>query len=1029
MITNTKPTNKAQSFASYVQQTKNNTSENKGMALASKLKENKEQERLALKRKLEEKREAEEGIRTKMDLDKFVFDLSMQNTYRDFVEIENINNRLDQSMYDLYKKTKSRSESTSEYKMSKSLLDPETAEKVEKYEYLEYRRKIEEKLFQEHVNKIDDAIWNDPDVIPNYSRGGIGDQLFLGDVYDIVVEKSHFMDEQRDLLNEYYRNPPRTQGEYEARMARRKLDAALSHYLLNGEIKKIEIPIKIPARNEINELSNISNDSTKAITARAREEIVKRPLLFTTNYDALPTQFELAAASLTSKYMGEDQYIEINGDVFTRNEMKAYLYNQIAEASHLHLLQTSPKYLEYIYEQETGQSYEDAMRDRVEELKSIIIEMRNEAGNEEYWTTKQEEFARGKEMGHFDFVASFVSERIADGARVGAEKPYDDILEKINAWEENDFRSSFSEAFDWSSFFSLGLIDLANSNTMNIALEKYYNGKALSSQEKRLVKVAQLEQELESYKVRLYDTPSTWANIGSGVGSTVDMAPSFFLAMTGVGSIGAGIKFGSKAAVKTYIKHMTFKTGAKMAGTLLWDATKLTGVSYARGLTAAAAMPSTYTNYLKDVNSQYSFDENGELVFKPKDKTKMFLGAVIDNANEIASEFVGGTFGDVISLGSKAFGRATGISKALNKSKAGTWLRKTAQAPMSNSMKKFIRNAGYSGIISEPLSEVYGDFMSQVMRKGIGAEYDFEHFKDPDYWITTMGVSTIYGGALTTLGAGKNIVKEANYAKKLVKTNNELLGDISNEDLKNTLKLLGNSENFINSAIELSKYDWEGKCISPADKARAIKYMRNSYALQTTMGDIEGQRHMHTFGAVMDELHSREYIQDGKSSEKLVYAIDKKGNIYNILEGNYKDENSKVKVKNNKGEVTEISNSELIHLGEESIGDSMAREYHNMFSVENESFRLNAVRQTFEEISNPTKEDVKRVISEFGIEKLEVGDDVTLVDGTEATIQEDLKNGKYKIERYDPISVIKSPYMLEFLGLDIGLLNAEPVLS
>ena len=1051
-MSNIKPTNKAQSFASYVQQTKNNTSENKGIALASKLEENKEQERLALKRKLEERREA----KAKAEMDQYFLNQSFRRTNSILEEIEYTTNQMalmpEQMEYNLYKSEKEMFGNSLEDAASIAMFGEERANP------LNYARWKNEKLWRK-VDRLEDAIINDP----LFSKKNLDDgtqilEAVYTHVNKIVGDATHRYDTERKygLSAEEYDLKRRAASafvrEYDTLPFRMQdLPVSLARAYTGDYItaQEIVIPDGLKERMERDaedfiwkrqiKKDSIKSDDTKGYT---QPPIISDKQLLATNFNiinneykisrenlninrpwhtldtpfvqelvrsnknrdfsSLEKHFEKEAEDLTSKVMGANSYVEINNNVFSRDEMKAYLYRQVAEASHYNLLESSPEYYKYVFEQQTGQSYENAMRDRVEDLKSIIIELRNEAGNEEYWTTKEEEYARGKEMGHFDFITEHIAEGIADGARVEAEKPYDDILEKITAWEENDFSSSFSEAFDWSSFFSLGIIDLANSSSINNALEKHHNGKSLSTQEKRLVKLHQITQEIESYRDQIYDSPNMWAQIGSGVGSTVDMAPSFFLAMTGVGSIGAGVKFASKAAIKTYIKHKTFKTGVKMASTLAWDATKLTGVSYARGLTAAMAMPSTYTNYLKDVNSQYSFDENGELVFKPKDKTKMFLGSVIDNANEIASEFVGGTFGDVISLGSKTFGRATGISKALNKSKAGTWLRKTAQSPMSNSMKKFIRNAGYSGIISEPLSEVYGDFMSQVMRKGIGAEYDFEHFKDPDYWITTMGVSTIYGGALTTLGAGKNIVKEANYAKKLVKTNNELLGNIGNEYLKNTLKLLGNSENFINSAIELSKYDWEGKGISPADKARAIKYMRNSYALQVTMGDIEGQRHMHTFGAVMDELHSREYIQDGKSSEKLVYAIDKKGNTYNILEGNYKDENSKVKVKNNNGEVTEISNSELIYLGEESIGDSMAREYHNMFSVENESFRLNAVRQTFEEISNPTKEDVKRVISEFGIEKLEVGDDVTLVDGTEATIQEDLKNGKYKIERYNP---------------------------
>ena len=94
--------------------------------------------------------------------------------------------------------------------------------------------------------------------------------------------------------------------------------------------------------------------------------------------------------------------------------------------------------------------------------------------------------------------------------------------------------------------------------------------------------------------------------------------------------------------------------------------------------------------------------------------------------------------------------------------------------------------------------------------------------------------------------------------------------------------------------------------------------------------------------------------------------------------------------------------SELFIVQEELIDNIIAEEYSNTFSSEIESTRLNNVRQTFERISNPTEVDIRRLTSEFGIKKPVVGKTVNLVDGTEATIKEDLKNGNYIIERYNP---------------------------
>lgn len=588
------------------------------------------------------------------------------------------------------------------------------------------------------------------------------------------------------------------------------------------------------------------------------------------------------------------------------------------------------------------------------------------------------------------------------------EQPFEDVLEEIDAimasgrWRQ--FQKGFESGFDATNLMSFGLnsvfLDLYKADI----LDKVSNGKSLSEKEGYIYRLLQLESELQNIYSQVGLEKSTWASIGEGVGTTVADAPSFAFGMGLTSGIGSGVKYGTKYAAKRFIKQKTFDSAKKLAWTGTKDLLKWSGVNYARGAVAAPLMSFTYKSYAESALRQYSFDENGNVVYTPKDKWGMALGAFIDGTNELASEHFGAGFDDVISLGSKAFGRATGISKWMTNSEIGTWVRRASQSPMSAATKNTLRNLGYTGVLSEPLSEVFGDFMSQSMRMGIDylgieTEYDFSKFKTADYWLTTMGVSTIYGGALTTVGAGRNIVQQANYAKKLTAERNQFLKDIDNEELRNTLSLLGNSDNFINSAIELADFNWDN--VSAADKANALNYMRRSYVLQTTMGDMEGQRHMEAFEDVMSELYSREYTPKGKHTGRIYQAADSQANMYDVLDGNIEDRGAIIKVRNENGEIIEIPNSELIHLGHTNIEDIMITEYDSRFSTQSEIARLNTARQSFDGITNPSEKDIRRVTSEFGIRKPSVGKTVKLVDGTEATIEEDLQNGRYRIKKYN----------------------------
>lgn len=700
----------------------------------------------------------------------------------------------------------------------------------------------------------------------------------------------------------------------------------------------------------------------------------------------LPLHVEEKARELANNFFTSGKTkVEINGHYYDKNAVTSFLYEELMDKSFNVLYRNNSNFSDYLSYKETGKTLEERFLEEYASIRAELVAEREAAGRNAYNSV--------------DNAAKygFTSINTQAANRDAAKSRYDDLIDQLDNWKEQTLKSGFKAGFSLPNFLTFGVFGIINDVQKILVLNKLKNGETLYGDEATVARLLELEQQINSMGKEMYGDLSTWSNIGSGLGTTTEMVPQFLLTMGVTSGIGAGVKYGTKTMAKRYIRNMTWKNAARLSKTFAWDAAKFSGVAYARGFVGAPLMPSTFRGYTNEYASQFEFDGNGNFKFTPKNQAAMIAGAWIDGANELASEYYGGVFDDVISLGSRAFGRATGISKVLNNSEIGTWMRRASQAPMSAATKKMLRNAGYTGVLSEPLSEVFGDYMSQTMRMMVGADYSFDHFKNPDYWLTTMGVSTLYGGALTTVSSGANILREANSAKQLLKARKEFLESIKNEDLKNTVRLLGDSEDYVKASFELANIEWDN--FKPEDIASAINYIRYSHVFQSTMGDIEGQEQMNAFEDTMTDLYGREY--KGEKRGYMVSAIDKNNNHYSIISGDLQDPNGIFKVKNAAGEILEMPASDLVIYDLDTIENKMMEEYYNRFSYENESRRLNTARHNFESIVNPTDKDLERVLTEYGIKKPAVGSKVTLVNGEEVTILEDLKQGKYKVKTYD----------------------------
>ena len=705
-----------------------------------------------------------------------------------------------------------------------------------------------------------------------------------------------------------------------------------------------------------------------------------------------------AAEILTQRYMGDNDVIDINGETYKRDELKSYLYSQIAGEQHKLLLDRDPRYMHYLVEKETGKSYGD----RVDELKGIIKELRDAAGDEAASST-----AESTSMGSGGGAARIYVDRKST-SREAAEKPYDDLLERIEAWEENDFASNFAEAFDWSSALSFGTIDLINSANLNRVLKQAERGEKLYGNDARLLELAMITQELEGVRDIIYDAPSTAAKWGQGLGTTAAVMPQFGLGMGLTGGIMSGVKYGAKYALKRFMVNKTIANAGRLALQGGKDLLKWSGVNYVRGMAGAPMMPMFYKGVLDGYNSQYSFNDNGDIKYTPKDKATIWVGSYIDAVNEITSEHFGAGFGDVVGLGLKGAGRVLGINKVANKTVAGAVTRKVLQAPMKESTKKFLKNLGFSGSFTgEWTGEMFGDLMSQWQRYMVGAEYDFEHFKDFDTWLTTIGVSAIMGGAMTTLGGGMTIYQESKAVKDIAKNRERIInGKIQDAALRDKLRMLSEADDPIMAASELATFFKTHNIENASDKAYALDYVMLNSQLKVLMGDVQEQERMAKFEVKRAEVEGKAYKgADGKTTNSMYTATDAEGNTYYVLSGDMANKEAMLELQDaNTGEITTKVTSALTIGKPVSVDAVLVEEYGSMFDLEMERERVESATNALSSVENPTMEHIETTAAQLDITLPKKGDVVTMVDGRTAEITEDLGDGTYIAQRKESLT-------------------------
>ena len=790
------------------------------------------------------------------------------------------------------------------------------------------------------------------------------------------------------------------------RNAERVSRAKAEGVIPEGGVAKLEVPaIDVQLPKSVTE-ANIVADRQRA------DIMAKGSTLKKVSFADLSGKSQKEASKIVKDYLAENPHMAANKEML-ENYVAGNIYNDTFKWK----LDNDEQFFADAFEAAHGIKYKDFLKERVNEIKGIIKDLRDEAGEVAYEESQNRALndLLSDNRGELRIPAleGYMGEKLA-------EKPYDEMLDKLNNWEKNNFASGVAAGFDWSDFFSLGLADMLSTAEMGNVLEKANRGAKLYGNEERLYELAKLIQELESYRDKVYESQGVMSKIGEGVGTTLEMLPEFALAMTGTGMIGSYAKLGGKAALKAALKaggKELFKYGVKTTGKLGYNF----GLAKVRGLAAAPFMPSTYNTYLDSLNSAYSFDDEGNLTFTPVDKKQAALGAWFSTANEISSEYLGAGIGTVVGWGARGLGRMVAGTK-LAEAAVGVGKKVRKHLPKFTPQAKVaMRTLGVQADpVSETLSEALGDIMTSYEQAWIGMVVDKSQYGTMDYWMTLAGVTLAYGGSMAALGA----VKSYRDVKKAVKVREDILAQITDRNLHDTLVAISTSDDVVLASAALADMNWEAFG-EEAHLARA--YVAADLNVKILEGAVEEESRLDRFRGTIEGV--RNIVYQGKAGEysDIIREAEMDGKKVYIINGYEANTNQYIVVDATTGEKTSVDKSKVKPTRELDVDTYIQETYKNTFSLEAEKQRVADVKTKALQLDNPTEKDVKRVASTLGIALPKVGNTVMLANGNMGAVTEVLSPTEYAVQ--DPSGATYKVHFTDILSTDKLTATAQGALA
>ena len=595
--------------------------------------------------------------------------------------------------------------------------------------------------------------------------------------------------------------------------------------------------------------------------------------------------------------------------------------------------------------------------------------------------------------GHNSFYTLFREE--AAGSRAVR-----NLEDTIDAMKEGTFWSGFDEGFDTRSALTFGLTGLFSDIDLLRVQNKAKDGMPLTRQEQNILDLFAIKQDLEDVD-RLTGITSA-RDIGQSVGYTTELMAQFPLAMNLAGSITKAIPMlattslkGSArwAVTRRAFQHGVMKGIAKgttnllgMGGTALLNLGKTQVV----GGIASLVMPSTYANYVQARQKQFTI-KDGKLTYTPTSAWSDFYNTIIDSSSEIASELAGQYIQNIADITFGKFGRMLGLNL----------IRPSA------AWRKVTQDLSFSGMVGEPLSEIWGDITSNVLKMGITGDGNLSMLSDPEYWEKAFAVSMIYGGGMTLTSVPSRIMTYKQI-QDLGKQKKELLAKVDEQDLYDALVMLSTDESVTQASQRLAKFfamkRAKGEKITTDQLAVAMDYIRTEAVLQVAMGFNEQSEYMGEFSKAAEGLVSRVYCgEDGTTPHRaIVQVIDTTdGKTYDVASGNVKDVTTGddlLMVRDAEGNKMTLAKGKNLKMTVKNLDALIAEEFENMFSMPSALDKIAKAEVAYEQLENPTREKVLEMMKGLSIEVPHEGQIIELADGRKVTFVEINERGEFIVE-------------------------------
>ena len=730
----------------------------------------------------------------------------------------------------------------------------------------------------------------------------------------------------------------------------------------------------------------VSNKPQNTLRGAGLQDSIKS-LYDAENEDFLGTK-RATASHLVDKY-GVDAkgYVTIGDQRMPRAQAEMIMQDVVEQTMHPTMLQKNKAYRDNWFIGNTGMNAEDYLRSIDANLAGLQRELNTEVGKD---IDAIRSTTTALQMAENAGIDPTTAQAIVTNERYGG-KAIRDMREQIQSILNNDFSSGLKEGFDALSMISAGLNDLVANVELGNVLNKVYNDKPLTEREKIAYEAHMIGEQINELE-DLFGSRSWWNEVGQGVGTSAEMAVGFAAGMGAVGKLGKFANLPVRAAIKSV--RRAAKSGA-------WDAIKMAGIrgtqlagrslknvviAEGAGLIAAPMLPSTYASLAEKRNGQYAV-ENGRLVFKPTTAWRDVVDTWIESGTEIGSELIGARIGEVLGGSARAFGRMLSLDKLAAKAGIGKHSNILFGWEKPAAFKAFERRVGFQGAVAEPLSEIWGDAAANMLKGIITGNGEFAQFGDVDYWTKTLATCAIYGGSLQVASAPHAVARYANIASK-GRERMRALSRIKVAKLHDEVSAALAIDNIDDAAKAFASINW-GEYTAD-QRGYAMDAIRADYAQRVAIANQIEDGRMTQFLHVADRIEDMEYRgMDGLTPKGFIKTIvDKDGVTYTAIQGG-KDKPFYICLDANGNKVS-IPTANIVSENNIALGDVISQQYDSMYSVESEQERQRNIVDRYNDMrkGESSAESIKNIMSLFGVKQYHSGDDVTLVNGEAATVEE-----------------------------------------